>query len=228
MPTLNIRYTEINQRINDACKHYERNPDNICLLAVSKGQHYSAIKQLYALGQRQFGESYLNETLEKQSQLAKLNIEWHYIGRIQSNKTADIAQHFAWVHSVDRLKIANRLNDQRDNDAPALNICLQVNINQENSKGGVNESDAVALAKEITQLPNLRLRGLMALPQRESDISKQREHFACLRHLRDEINAHGLQLDTLSMGMSNDFTAAIAEHSTHLRIGSALFGPRQT
>ncbi|MBL4851823.1 MAG: YggS family pyridoxal phosphate-dependent enzyme [Gammaproteobacteria bacterium] len=227
MNTIDSRYKAITRNIHEACQHYEREPGTVCLLAVSKGHSTSDIAQLYELGQRQFGESYLHEALAKQQQLTKLNIVWHYIGRIQSNKTAAIAQHFSWVHSIDRIKIARRLNDQRGNNAPPLNICLQINLNQEDSKGGVNESNALALAQEIATLPNLQLRGLMALPQQETDFIKQRQTFARLRQLRDDLHNNGLVLDTLSMGMSNDYVAAIAEGSTHLRIGNVLFGSRQ-
>jgi len=220
------RYTEITQGIEAACLRYQRNPNELCLLAVSKGHDHCAIEQLYSLGQQQFAESYLNEALEKQSQLTALNIEWHYIGHIQSNKTADIANHFSWVHSVDRLKIAQRLNTQRDDKLAPLNICLQINVNQEDSKGGVSEDEALALAQQIAELPKLQLRGLMALPQRANTFDQQRQAFARLRRLYEQLQAAGLLLDTLSMGMSNDFEAAIAEHSTHLRIGNALFGPR--
>lgn len=226
MNTIETRYATILKKINDACLRHQRDPDDVGLLAVSKGHPYSAIKQLYVLGQRQFGESYINEALDKQNELNELDIEWHYIGSIQSNKTTLIAQHFSWVHSIDRLKIAQRLSDQRDSGLPPLNIFLQVNLNLEQSKSGVSPSDAHELAKKISQLPQLRLRGLMALPQRETDFSAQRENFSRLSQLQNEIIASGVELDCLSMGMSNDFSAAIAEHSTHLRIGSALFGQR--
>ncbi len=227
MNTLETRYVTILKDIHDACLSYQRDPNDVRLLAVSKGHHHSSIEQLYALGQRRFGENYLKEALDKQAQLSELDIEWHYIGSIQSNKTALIAQHFSWVHGIDRLKIAQRLNDQRDNQQPPLNVCLQINLNLEQSKSGIDANHALTLAKVVATLPNLQLRGLMALPQPESDFSAQQKNFARLRQLRDEINASGLHLDSLSMGMSNDFHAAIAEHSTHLRIGSALFGQRQ-
>lgn len=226
MNTIETRYATILKEVNDACLCHQRDPNDVSLLAVSKGHPYSAIKQLYTLGQRQFGESYINEALDKQNELSDLDIEWHYIGSIQSNKTTLIAKNFSWVHSIDRLKIAQRLSDQRDSHLPPLNICLQVNLNLEQSKSGANPSDALELANKISQLPQLRLRGLMALPQRETNFSAQRENFSRLRQLQNEIIANGVELDCLSMGMSNDFSAAIAEHSTHLRIGSALFGQR--
>ena len=224
---LKTRYADIKQRIDKACTAYQRDHHGICLLAVSKGHGSAAIEQLFSLGQRHFAESYLNEALDKQRQLQHLNIDWHYVGRIQSNKTADIARCFSWVHSVDRAKIARRLDAQRPTGLAPLNICLQVNIDQEGSKGGINESEALALAEELSALPKLRLRGLMALPQRSTNFDQQRQAFARLRRLKERLYQNGIALDSLSMGMSNDFEAAIAEQATHLRIGSALFGPRR-
>ncbi len=224
--SLSERYAQLCQSINAACLRHGRDPSAVCLLAVSKGHDHDAIEQLYALGQKRFAESYLNEALKKQQQLAALDIEWHYIGRIQSNKTVAIANDFSWVHSVDRLKIAQRLNQQRQDKLPPLNICIQININDEASKGGISADDSLSLAQQISLLPKLRLRGLMVLPQRTIDFGQQRQAFSRLRQLRDFINTKGLHLDTLSMGMSGDYEAAIAEQSTKLRIGSVLFGPR--
>ena len=232
---LPLRYSEISHSINLACARYHREREDVNLLTVSKGHSADAIKQLYALGQRQFGESYLNESQDKQQQLSSLDICWHFIGRIQSNKTANIARDFAWVHSVDRLKIAKRLNDQRPSEKPALNIFLQVNIDEETSKAGIKREELFELAHAIIELPKIKLRGLMALPQRHEDFDRQRQSFARLRELQEQTRDNltidktdTLCLDCLSMGMSNDFEAAIAEQSTHLRIGSALFGPRNT
>ena len=170
-----------------------------------------------------FGENYLQEALEKQTQLADLPLIWHFIGPIQSNKTRPIAEHFDWVHSVDRLKIAQRLSEQRPAHLPALNICLQVNVSGEQSKSGCSPEELTALARAVVALPNLRLRGLMAIPEPTDDVAAQHAAFARLRQLRDEL---ALNLDTLSMGMSHDLEAAIAEGATWVRIGTALFGAR--
>jgi pyridoxal phosphate enzyme (YggS family) len=190
---------------------------------VSKTKPAAAIRQAFAAGVRDFGENYLQEALEKQLELGDLPLIWHFIGPIQSNKTKAIAEHFAWVHSVDRLKIAQRLSDQRPAHLPALNICLQVNVSGEASKSGCNPDELPALAQAVTQLPNLRLRGLMTIPEPTDDVARQHAAFARLRELQDGL---GLDLDTLSMGMSHDLEAAIAEGATWVRIGTALFGAR--
>lgn len=198
------------------------------LLAVSKKHPATAIAKLYHAGQRAFGESYVQEALAKQQQLADLALEWHFIGPVQSNKARDIANHFAWVHSVDRLKIAQRLNDQRDPALGPLNICVQVNLDDEDSKSGVSPAELLPLCQHIAAMPNLRLRGLMCIPQWQEDFSAQRASFARLRQLQEQLISAGMgPLDTLSMGMSSDFAAAIAEGSTIVRIGTALFGPRE-
>ncbi len=202
------------------------------LLAVSKKHPASAVAALYAAGQQAFGESYVQEALSKQAELADLAIEWHFIGPIQSNKTRDIANHFAWVHSVDREKIARRLSDQRNPELPPLNVCVQVNIDGETSKAGVTSEQVQPLCEAIRSLPNLRLRGLMCIPEKQTDNTRQREPFARLRqlqeHLQEQLQQQGsTTLDTLSMGMSGDFAAAIAEGSTIVRIGTALFGARE-
>ena len=203
-----------------------RDARDICLLAVSKTFAPDAIRAAYQAGQTCFAESYVQEALDKIEALHDLPIEWHYIGPLQSNKTRTIAEHFAWVHSVDRLKIAERLSMQRPAELAPLQVCLQVNVSGEESKSGVSPDEAGTLACAIARLPNLRLRGLMAIPAPSGEIAVQRAAFGCLRELRDTLNRQGLALDTLSMGMSHDFAAAIAEGATIVRIGTAIFGNR--
>ena len=203
-----------------------RTANEICLLAVSKTFPASAIREAYRAGQTCFAESYVQEALAKIAALQDLSIEWHFIGPVQSNKTKSIAENFAWVHSVDRLKIADRLSAQRPAHLPPLQLCLQVNISDEDSKSGVSPDEALALAKDIASLPNLTLRGLMTVPAPSDDEAVQRNAFARLRKLQDEINQQGFHLDTLSMGMSHDFTSAIQEGANMVRIGSAIFGDR--
>lgn len=199
---------------------------DVALLAVSKTFTPDAIREAYHAGQMCFAESYVQEALGKFAALHDLPIEWHYIGPIQTNKTRAIAENFAWVHSVDRLKIAERLSAQRPAHLPPLQLCLQVNISGEDSKSGVFPKEASALAHAIAKLPNLQLRGLMAVPAPSNDAAAQRSPFAELRKLRDQLDQRGLHLDTLSMGMSHDFAAAIAEGATIVRIGTAIFGDR--
>jgi hypothetical protein len=185
------------------------------------------VRQAFAAGVRDFGENYLQEALEKQRELADLALTWHFIGPIQSNKTKAIAEHFSWVHSVERLKVAQRLNEQRPAHLPALNICLQVNVSDEASKAGCAASDLPVLVAAMAQLPRLKLRGLMAIPEPTSDPQLQNAAFARLRELQEQLNAQfNLKLDTLSMGMSGDLEAAIHQGSTWVRVGSALFGAR--
>jgi pyridoxal phosphate enzyme (YggS family) len=203
-----------------------RNADSVTLLAVSKGQPAESIRAAAAAGLADIGESYLAEALEKMEALGDLPLTWHFIGRLQANKTRHVAERFAWVHGLDRLKIAERLSAQRPYHAPALNVCIQVNLAGEASKGGVSAAEAPALASAVAALPRLALRGLMCIPPEETDPQRQREWFARLRTLKDSLNADGLGLDTLSMGMSGDFEAAIQEGATIIRIGTALFGPR--
>ncbi|MBM7421928.1 YggS family pyridoxal phosphate-dependent enzyme [Spongiibacter marinus] len=205
-----------------------RNPAEITLLAVSKTRNADEVANAVANGLDNIGENYLQEAREKQQALSHLDICWHFIGPIQSNKTREIAEHFSWVHSVDRLKIARRLSDQRPASLAPLNICLQVNISEETTKSGVLPSDALDLARGVAALPGLTLRGLMAIPAASTDLAEQRQAFAQLRQLRDQIASAlpGLTLDTLSMGMSGDIDAAILEGSTLLRVGTAIFGPR--
>ena len=203
-----------------------RDADEISLLVVSKTFPADALREAFSAGQRRFAESYVQEALEKIAALKDLAIEWHFIGPIQSNKTRSIAENFSWVHSVDRLKIAERLSEQRPAHLPALQLCLQVNISNEESKSGVSPEETHELAQAIVKLPNLTLRGLMAVPAPSDEIAVQRAGFAELRELYVQLKKQGLHLDTLSMGMSHDFPAAINEGATMVRIGSAIFGNR--
>lgn len=215
----------ISRQIADAQNRFHA-AQTVTLCAVSKAQPSEVIRAAYQAGQTVFGENYLQEALTKQAQLQDCAIAWHFIGPIQSNKTQPIARHFDWVHSVDRLKIAQRLSDARPPEAAPLNICLQVNISEEASKSGASGQEVLELALHIKQLPRLQLRGLMAIPAPSSDFEQQRDQFRQVRALFDQLNSHGLQLDTLSMGMSGDFAAAIAEGATLVRVGSAIFGAR--
>jgi len=217
---------QIQHNILVFCEKYHRNPQDVQLLAVSKTKPAECIRQAFNAGQVRFGENYLQESIEKIHDLSDLNIEWHFIGAIQSNKTREIAENFAWVHSVDRLKIAKRLSQQRPESLPALNICLEVNISQEESKSGFSLNEIEPLIDEIISLPNICLRGLMAIPAKAGSLSEQREIFAKMKYLLLVLQKKHPQLDTLSMGMSNDMEAAIAEGSTMLRIGTAIFGAR--
>mgnify|MGYP001813472661 CR=1 FL=1 len=226
--TIEQRLQTVREQISSAEQRFERLAGSVQLLAVSKTRPADDILDAFHTGQTAFGENYLQEALGKIQQLAEHNIEWHFIGPIQSNKTRDIAQHFAWVHSVDRLKIAQRLSEQRPADLPPLSICLQVNIDNEASKSGVAPAEILNLARDIQQLPGLHLRGLMAIPTASTDFETQRDAFARLRKLYKQIQQAGIELDTLSMGMTNDLEAAIAEGSTMVRIGTAIFGPRQS
>jgi hypothetical protein len=223
MSTIAENIAKVGARIREAAQASQRNFADIGLLAVSKTKPADAIREAHAAGLRDFGENYLQEALEKQAALSDLPLIWHFIGPIQSNKTRPIADHFDWVHSVDRLKIAQRLSDQRPAHLAPLNICLQVNVSGEDSKSGCSPEELPELAQAIAALPNLKLRGLMAIPEPTDDIAAQHAAFARLRQLRDDL---GLQLDTLSMGMSHDLEAAIAEGATWVRIGTALFGAR--
>lgn len=223
MSTIAENIAKVGVRIREAAQASQRDFSHIGLLAVSKTKPADAIREAFAAGVTDFGENYLQESLDKQTQLSDLPVVWHFIGPIQSNKTKPIAEHFAWVHSVDRLKIAERLSAQRPAHLPALNICLQVNVSGEASKSGCSPDQLSALAHAVTQLPNLRLRGLMTIPEPTDDVTEQRAAFARLRELQQSLN---LELDTLSMGMSHDLEAAIAEGATWVRIGTALFGAR--
>ncbi|HDS1696745.1 MULTISPECIES: YggS family pyridoxal phosphate-dependent enzyme [unclassified Pseudomonas] len=223
MSTLADNLSAISARIASAAQAVGRDPASVQLLAVSKTKPASAIREIHAAGVRDFGENYLQEALTKQQALSDLPLIWHFIGPIQSNKTKAIAEHFDWVHSVDRLKIAQRLSEQRPAGLAPLNICLQVNVSGEDSKSGCAPADLPALAVAVAALPNLRLRGLMAIPEPTEDRTTQEAAFASLRKLQEGL---GLGLDTLSMGMSHDLEAAIAQGATWVRIGTALFGAR--
>lgn len=223
MSTIANNIAKVAARIREAAQAAGRDPDTVGLLAVSKTQPAEAIREANGAGLSDFGENYLQEALEKQADLADLALTWHFIGPIQSNKTRAIAEHFDWVHSVDRLKIAQRLSEQRPTELPPLNVCLQVNVSGEASKSGCAPQDVAELARTIATLPNLRLRGLMAIPEPTDDRAEQHAAFARLRQLQQAL---ALELDTLSMGMSQDLEAAIAEGATWVRIGTALFGAR--
>ena len=224
MTSANDRYQLLRQQIETAASAAGREPASVQLLAVSKRQPVDAIAELAALGQTRFGENFVQEACAKIAALRDLALEWHFIGRLQSNKTRDVATHFSWVHSVDRVKIAQRLNDQRPPAAAPLNVCIEVNISSEPGKGGVGTDELAGLAAQIRALPRLKLRGLMALPAPTDDIVRQRESFAALARLAASVADN--DFDTLSMGTSGDFAAAIAEGATIVRVGTALFGPR--
>ena len=226
MTTIASNLQAVRNAISAAAAGAGRRPAEVMLLAVSKTFPTGMLREAYNAGQTRFAESYVQEALEKILSLQDLAIEWHYIGPVQSNKTRAIAENFAWVHSVDRLKIAERLSEQRPSHLPPLQVCLQVNISRENTKSGAPPNEASGLAHAIANLPGLKLRGLMAVPAPRGDFAAQRVPFAQLRKLRDDLNRQGLQLDTLSMGMSHDFAAAIAEGATIVRIGTAIFGAR--
>ncbi len=220
------RLARVRERIHAAEQHYGRESGSVQLLAVSKTRPAEDIRACHALGQQAFGENYLQEAREKQQALATLGLEWHFIGPLQSNKSRPVAEHFDWVHSVDRLKLARRLSEQRPEGMAPLNLCLQVNVSGETSKSGCGLDELSELAAQVAALPGLRLRGLMAIPARGDDLQAQRAPFARLREALEALNTEGLELDTLSMGMSGDLEAAIAEGATIVRIGTDIFGPR--
>jgi pyridoxal phosphate enzyme (YggS family) len=226
MSDLCARIREVTNRIGQAAVGCGRDPSSITLLAVSKGQPAKRILEAVSCGQRRFGENYLQEALPKMELLRNEPIEWHFIGSIQSNKTRPIAQNFGWVHTVDRAKVARRLNDQRPEDQTPLQVCLEVNVSREGTKSGVDLKALPALAELVQELPRLRLRGLMAIPALSSEAAGQRSAFAKLREAFQALVAEGYPLDTLSMGMSADLEAAIAEGATVVRVGTAIFGPR--
>lgn len=214
------------QHIRDAEKKYHRNPNSVQLLAVSKTRSAHCIRTAVEAGISDIGENYLQEAIEKKAALKDLDITWHFIGPIQSNKTRLITEQFDWVHSVDRLKIAHRLSEQRPGHLSPLNICIQVNINNENTKSGVTPEELPLLVKQIGNLPNIVLRGIMAVPQQTEDQQRQQENFAKVRHVATQVQKQCSTMDTLSMGMSADMQSAIAEGSTIVRIGTDIFGPR--
>lgn len=226
MSTIAENTAKVGTRLRAAALAAKRVPEQIHILAVSKTQPASAIREAVHAGLHDFGENYLQEALTKQAELTDLALCWHFIGPIQSNKTRAIAEHFDWVHSVDRLKIAQRLSEQRPEHCPPLNVCLQVNVSGEDSKSGCAPEEVVALATAIAKLPRIRLRGLMTIPAPTDDPQQQRAAFARLRALFEPL-ADALHWDTLSMGMSQDLEAAVAEGATWVRIGTALFGTRQ-
>ena len=224
--TIAYNLEQVLHRIAKSVKKYRINGDDVQLVAVSKKKSSDLIKQAWQQGQNIFGESYVQEALEKIEALHECDIQWHFIGPIQSNKTSAIAAHFAWCQSVDRSKIARRLSVQRPTDMPPLNICIQLNISSESSKSGTDVETLWSLAEEIDQLPGLTLRGLMAIPERQEDFAGQRRVFAEMHAIFDQLQARYDSVDTLSMGMSNDMEAAIAEGSTMVRVGTDIFGAR--
>ena len=219
---------EVRQRIAKAAADATRDASSVALLAVSKTFPAEDVRAAFNAGQRAFGENYVQEAVAKITGLADLRseIEWHFIGPLQSNKTKVVSENFDWVHSVDRLKIAERLNEQRPDGSPRLNVCLQINVSGEDSKSGIAPDDALALAHQIAALPRLHLRGLMAIPEPAATLDEQRAPHRRLREIMDTLRADGLELDTLSMGMSADIEAAILEGATMVRIGTAIFGAR--
>ena len=226
MTTIGERLLAVQARIEAAAKVAGRDPAAVSLLAVSKTWPADVVRAAAAAGQRAFGENYVQEGVDKVEALRDLGLEWHFIGPLQSNKTRPVANAFDWVHGIDRLKIAERLSAQRDVHLPALNVCIQVNVSGEDSKSGVAPDEVAALAQAVAGLPGLRLRGLMCIPEPTENTALLRERFAVLRRLRDELVAAGLELDTLSMGMSHDIEPAIAEGATIVRVGTAIFGER--
>lgn len=227
MTTITANLQAVHDRIARAAAAANRAPDGVRLLAVSKTFGAPQIVAAWQAGQRAFGENFVQEALDKIAELGHLDIEWHFIGPVQSNKTRSIAGHFAWVHSIEREKIARRLNDARPPQLPPLNVLIQVNVSGEASKSGVAPGEERALAAVIRTLPRLRLRGLMAVPEPTPDAVLQRQRFALLRGLQQSLRADDAGVDTLSMGMSDDLEAAIAEGATMVRVGTAIFGKRQ-
>ena len=226
MPKPSQRLAAVRARIASAAAAAGRSPDAVRLLAVSKTRPPEDVAALQALGQDAFGENYVREAEAKMDALRSLAIEWHYIGRVQANKTRTLAERFDWVHGLAELHHARRLSEQRPRHLPPLSVCIQVNVSGESTKGGVAPDAVAVLAGEVSALPRLRLRGLMAIPAPSDSIAAQRRPYRLLRELRDRLTADGLELDTLSMGMSDDLEAAILEGATLVRIGTALFGPR--
>jgi pyridoxal phosphate enzyme (YggS family) len=216
----------IRARIAEAARKYGRDPADIALLAVSKTWPADRVADAARAGQKAFGENYVGEGVSKIAELSAFGLEWHFIGPLQSNKTRPVAENFAWAHSIDRLRTAERLSEQRPPELAPLQVCLQVNTRGEATKSGVAPGEAVSLAHRVAALPRLALRGLMSIPAPEDDFSRQRASFARLRELLDALKQEGLGLDTLSMGMSQDFEAAIAEGATLVRVGTAIFGER--
>lgn len=219
--------TKIRDSIREFEQRYHRQENSVELLAVSKKQPVASILEAMHCGQHKFGENYAQEMVEKARIIGQEVVQWHFIGPIQSNKTRLLSETVNWVHSVDRLKIARRLNDQRPADKPMLNICLQVNLDNEENKSGVKLAQLPELADAVARLSRINLRGLMAIPKPATDFAAQRASFRRLRTAQEALIENGLQLDTLSMGMTADYEAAIAEGATIIRVGTALFGPRR-
>ncbi len=226
MTTISANLQATKSRIAAAARQAGRNEAEITLLAVSKTVPPPRLREAAAAGQRAFGENYVQEGLAKIGALADLGLEWHFIGPLQSNKARAVAEHFDWVHGIDRLKVAERLSQARGADRTPLQACIQVNISGEASKHGIRPDEAAGLAGAVAALPHLRLRGLMAIPEPSEDSALARRRFAALRELRDALNRQGLGLDTLSMGMSHDLEEAVLEGATLVRVGTAIFGER--
>ncbi len=227
MTSVTVRLSDVQRRIEAAAGTCGRAVEDIRLVAVSKTHPVAAIREAAAAGQRDFGENYVQDALPKIEALADLGLVWHFIGRLQSNKTRAVAGHFDWVHTIDRERIAARLDAHRPADRDPLDVCIQVRSGDTDEHGGVEPERLYDLARRVADLPRLRLRGLMCLPPPETDVDRQRAHFRQLRLQFERLNAAGLDLDTLSMGMTGDLEAAIAEGATLVRIGTAIFGPRQ-
>jgi pyridoxal phosphate enzyme (YggS family) len=226
MTTIAANLQKVQGRIAAACAAAQRNPQEVTLLAVSKTFGIDAVRAAAEAGQRAFGENYIQEAIEKMALLSHLPLKWHCIGPIQSNKTRLVAGHFDWAHTVDRLRIAQRLSEQRPEQLPALNVCIQVNIDGGPNKAGVPPQEALALAREVARLPRLSLRGIMTIPDPSEDFTMQKNVHLRARALFDELRAAGLPLDTLSMGMTADLEAAVAAGTTMVRVGTAIFGGR--
>ena len=226
MTTIPANLQAVLARISNAARKYGRNPADISLLAVSKTWPASAVREAASAGQQSFGENYVQEGVEKVAELAAQKLQWHFIGPLQSNKSRLVAENFDWVHSVDRLKIAQRLSEQRPDALPPLQVCLQINVSEEASKSGIALTEVTMLAKQVALLPRLQLRGLMAIPAPLEDFALQRRAFGQVFEAYEQLKNVGLPLDTLSMGMSHDLEAAIAEGATLVRVGTAIFGER--
>ncbi len=228
MTTQNLasNLNRVRNQISDSEVRYHRNEGDVCLIAVSKTRSTQEIIELAAQGQIHFGENYVQEAVDKITEITDIELIWHFIGPIQKNKTKLIAENFSWVHSIDRESVAIRLNNQRPTQLQALNVCLQINIDNEQSKSGISSEELLPLARSMQALPNLKLRGLMAIPSASEGFEQQSSSFQKMADLLNELKQHDLEVDTLSMGMSNDYQAAIACGSTMVRIGTAIFGPR--
>ena len=226
MHDIGTALTAVRARIGELERRYHRAPGSVTLLAVSKTKPPEAVRAAIAAGQRAFGENHLQDAMTKVEALAGEGVSWHFIGAVQSNKTRPIAARFDWVHGIEREKIATRLSAQRPADRGPLDVCIEVNVSGEDTKSGVPPAGVEPLARMVRELPGLRLRGLMAIPRPAEDFEAQRVPFRLLREILDDLNAKGLGLDTLSMGMTADLEAAIAEGATMVRVGTAIFGPR--